>query len=498
MKSRLPLSPSAAHDGALHWLLLAGVFAIAMALRHSVAANTDVSWLLTVCEKVLKGQRLYTDIIETNPPIAMLAYLPSVMLEHALGVRAEIITDALVFVAVALSMFVAARIVRCSTMFGSGDQWPLAIFCAAVLTIVPMQTFSQREHLAFVAFLPALAVLILRAQNLRVPLWAVIAAGLGAGVTLMFKPYFILGIGTGIIAAAACARSWRALFAPENFVAAAMVAVYTASIYLFYPDYFTQIYPLVRDVYLLFKRPMTEMVGSTGVLAWAVALIVALLIKLPRKPDASATVLIAASIGFAAAYFLQRKGWAYQSYPMIALALIALGYAISTLPGDANASRAARIGGLGGLAGLFLLSLQWMNDASNARVLEEPVARLGPHPKLLMLSAEASIGHPLVRAVGGEWVSRQQGLWVREFVKRLRSDHLVGAEQDEKLDAYAARERAMLIEDIKKIPPTVVLVDNLLSDWGAWLRADPELSELLKPYRLSQTVQHIDILKRAN
>jgi hypothetical protein len=100
--------------------------------------------------------------------------------------------------------------------------------------------------------------------------------------------------------------------------------------------------------------------------------------------------------------------------------------------------------------------------------------------------------------VGGEWVSRQQGLWVREFVRRLRSDHLVTPQEDGKLDAYVKRERAMLIEDIQRTPPTVILVDNQLSDWGAWLRDDPQLSEMLKPYKLSQTVQHIDILTRAD
>jgi hypothetical protein len=37
------------------------------------------------------------------------------------------------------------------------------------------------------------------------------------------------------------------------------------------------------------------------------------------------------------------------------------------------------------------------------------------------------------------------------------------------LDAYAARERAMLIEDINRIRPSVILVDNLTGDWSAWL-----------------------------
>lgn len=473
------------------------MFAGAVALRSTIAANTDVSWLLTVCEKVLRGQRLYADIIETNPPIAVLAYLPSVMLEHALGIRAEIISDALLFALIAVSMFLCAGILQRAPAF-KNDRWPLLIFCAAVLTILPMQTFGQREHLAFIAFLPALAVLMLRAKDVPAPSWAVIAAGLGAGVTLMFKPYFILGFGAGILAAAFYARSWRALFAPENFIAAAMVTAYVAAISVFYPDYFTQIYPLVRDVYLPFKQPLTDMIGSAGVVTWAAALIAASVTRLPRKFDAATTVLIATSTGFAAAYILQRKGWPYQSYPMIALALFALAYTVTSLRRDSSTSRVARIGGFASLAAVFLLGMSWMNEASNARVLEEPVAKLGSHPRLLALTAEPSIGHPLVRAVGGEWVSRQQALWVREMVKRLRGNHLVTPQQDGKLDAYVAHERAMLIDDIKKTPPTVVLVDNLLGDWGAWLRHDPELSELLKHYRLSQTVKHIDILTRAD
>ncbi len=59
----------------------------------------------------------------------------------------------------------------------------------------------------------------------------------------MFKPYFILGFGAGILIAAFCARSWRVLFAPENFIAATTVVAYAGCIALFCPDYITQIYP---------------------------------------------------------------------------------------------------------------------------------------------------------------------------------------------------------------------------------------------------------------
>ena len=73
---------------------------IALALRHLLAANTDVSWLLTVAERVLDGQRLYVDVIETNPPMAVLIYMPGVVIARALGLPAELVTDALVFAAI--------------------------------------------------------------------------------------------------------------------------------------------------------------------------------------------------------------------------------------------------------------------------------------------------------------------------------------------------------------------------------------------------------------
>jgi hypothetical protein len=48
------------------WLALAALFVVAVILRHELPANADVSWLLTVAERVWDGQRLYVDIIETN------------------------------------------------------------------------------------------------------------------------------------------------------------------------------------------------------------------------------------------------------------------------------------------------------------------------------------------------------------------------------------------------------------------------------------------------
>jgi hypothetical protein len=44
----------------------------------------------------------------------------------------------------------------------------------------------------------------------------------------------------------------------------------------------------------------------------------------------------------------------------------------------------------------------------------------------------------------------------------------------------------------------VVVIDNQNSDWGSWAAADPELSELLKPYVFVKNINGIEILRHAD
>jgi hypothetical protein len=486
------------------WLVLAGLFALAIALRLEVAGNTDVGWLLIVGERVLDGQRLYADILETNPPIAVLVYLPGVLIARALGLRPETVTDGLVLTLAAASLVATVLMLRNSAALNGARRWPLLALAVAVETILPTHVFGQREHIALMAFAPGLAALVLRGNRESIPPWAVGVAAFGAAVMLMFKPYFALALGGGIITAAIRARSWRVLFAPENIAAAVIVAAYGVFIWLRYPEYFTLIYPLVRDVYLPLVVSWPELLMGSATMLWLTGVAFAVLLRRREsraagrheKSLSALWVVLAGSLGFAAAFYLQRKGWAYQSYPMIALAIMALGLAILSGDTATPADRRLRVGGTIVLGVIFAASCLWFNASFNVRDIDAPVARIKAHPKILMLSSEAVIGHPLVRNLNGTWVSRQQGLWVREFVRRLRQNGSVDLETDARLDFYVTRERAALIEDFKKQPPDIVLVDNLSSDWGAWAQADAEISALLKPYALAQTVHGIDILRR--
>src|SRR6202035_1663881 len=87
----------------LSWLSIAALFAAAMLLRQVIPVNLDVSWLLVAGERVLEGQKLYVDIVEINPPMAVFAYLPGIALARALGVDPKNVTDALILILAAAS-----------------------------------------------------------------------------------------------------------------------------------------------------------------------------------------------------------------------------------------------------------------------------------------------------------------------------------------------------------------------------------------------------------
>ena len=326
------------HDVLRTYLPLVAILAVAVVERHCVIGNADVTWLITACEKLLDGQRLYVDVFELNPPAAIFLYLPAVALARTLGLDPQIVVDAQVFLAAVLSLAVASRIVRCCRLLDGTHGWLIAAFVLAALTILPAQTFGQREHLALIAVLPVVATLTARAEDARPPLWSILVAGLGAGATVCIKPYFVLAIGLAAGAAALQRRSWRVLFAPELRIAGLVAIVYAVCTIVFYRPFFTDLMPVLTDVYLPVRLPLLKLLIGAPVALWSAALMIVLILRRGAGPRRPLAVVLAASAGFAAAYLIQGKGWPYHSLPMLALVLIALAHRVSP-PGDGAGPR---------------------------------------------------------------------------------------------------------------------------------------------------------------
>ena len=482
------------------WAMLAMLFVAALVQRHLVFGSSDISWLITADEKMLDGHPLYSEVLETNPPIAPLAYLPAVLIGHALGIAAERVTDGLVFLAAVVSLGAAVAMLRGSAAARKADGWAMALLAFAVLTVLPGQTFGQREHIALIAILPGLAAASLRAHSERPPVWALAVAGLGSAVTLAFKPYFAVAVAAGPLVAALRQRSLRVLLAPENWIAGVALLAYAAGSALLFPAYFTDVLPLVRDVYLKVHHSFPELLTSSPMYIFYAALITAWLLGRDRREiESNIAILATAAAGFALAYVLQRKGWPYQAYPMVAIAMLALGAALFRRPEAAGApSRSALALQL--LSGVqFVAALLYFNHVFEMHQLDQPVGKLVAHPKLLVLSGEPTFGHPLVRKLGGTWVSRQQALWVHLYADVLKQQGGLSADELARIDAHVAQERADLIADFKHQPPDVVIVDTYFDNWRLWVHGDDEMITLLAPYRRVDSVDGVaDILQRVD
>jgi hypothetical protein len=495
------------HDVLWTWLPLVAILAAAVVERHFVIGNADVTWLITACEKLLDGQRLYVDVFELNPPAAIFLYLPAVALARMLGVDPQIVVDAQVFLAAMVSLAVASRIARCCRLLDGVRGSTIAAVVLAALTILPAQTFGQREHLALIAALPVIATLTARAQGVRPLLWMSPVAGLGAGATICIKPYFVLAIGLAAGAAALQRRSWRVLFTAELWIAGAVAIVYAVCTIVFYRAFFTDLMPVLTDVYLPVRLPLWKLLIGAPVALWAAALLIILILRRGAGPQPALAVLVSASAGFAAAYLMQGKGWPYHSLPMLALVLIALAIAIAyprpaTAP-DRNRDRAKSLGAksLGATAALGILavsSFAYLNIAVDTRAAIALVKQVGPpHPSIVAITADPAIGFPLVRAVDGRWISGHWGLWVTGNAATRRLERGLDEPMRRRLAADVATERQRLIGEIRDGKPDIILIDDRGPRWSEGVDGDRDLSALIAAnYREVGIADDIIVLKR--
>ena len=496
--SALSAEARATHPALPRVMPLLMVALAAVVLRHFVVANCDVSWDLTVADKMLDGERLYTDIIEVNPPATIYLYMLPAIIGRLSGLPAEFFVDALVFAAAGASLWLSGRILARAKPLGV-DRGELATVAAAVLLIIPAHTFGEREHIVLIAFLPVLAVAVLRAEGKRPDFWMMVVAGLGGGVIAIIKPFFAVPIICTAAGSAWCARSWRPVLALENFIAAAMLAAYSAAVAAAFPQFFADVMPLVLAVYVPAKLPLSEMLLRYATPLWLTAWALTALIKRRTIVEPPLLLLLAASAGFALAFYIQQKGWPYQSYPMIGLALIGFVPAfLERWRGDASDTNRHGRMALALLAGLIVGgSFSWMNSSLVVSDLAREVRAIKPHPKILTLSIDLSVGFPLTREVEGTWVGRVASLWVTADVWHQQLAGARDAATLATLKAYAERDRRMFTEDVVRGRPDIILVDHRQQvPWAAWLASYAPLAEAMTAYRKVRTLGEIDILAR--
>ncbi|MDR3509829.1 MAG: hypothetical protein P4L64_18235 [Caulobacteraceae bacterium] len=477
------------------------MFAIGAMMSAVRAVDVDVGWLLTLGEKMLDGQRPYIDVFEANPPMSILLYLPAVALGRIAHIAPEDLVNVLVLLASGVSLGLSGKIV--SRAIGDRETlWKLAAGGAFVLTVLPTGVFTEREHIAVIAILPFLALSIARGEGAKLGVWLSALAGIGCGVAMAIKPHFALAAGPPVLLAAVRLRSPRPIFAVEIWAASLVVGLYALLLVVAFPA-FLAFLPVIHDVYLPVRRPLAMLLLELPPApAWLGLGVLSAWTSRERPGGAwAAGALFAASAGGAAAYLIQGKGWPYHTYPMLALGLLAL-IAAGVL-GERRTAKSRKLEpiaiarlviALGVVAG----TMRWFTEKGDYHALNAPVAAIEAHPRLLSISPDIALGHPLVRELHGRWVGSVCSQWISAGVLTLELRGGLSAARRARLDGMMAFDRRLLAADIRRGQPDIILIEQQYYDWAGWAKVDPALAAALDAYAPVETVQGVTIWARKN
>jgi hypothetical protein len=466
-------------------MLIGFAAALIAALIQSLflAIDCDVSWLITVNEKLLAGQRLYADVIEANPPASVWLYTPAVWLARRLALRPEAVVVAQFLLAGLLSCAATLKISR--SLKAPPNPALVTAVVAFVTLLLPLGNFAQREHAAVLLALPSLTALAVLAEGVPLSLARRLATGSTIGLVIAIKPHFAFAIAPAMGLVWWRAKTMRPM-QPIAIAAAAVMAFYAAAVLLFTPQYLSLV-PMLGEVYVAQReRWPALLIGPVTVVPLT---IFALAFTLrPKRVDALGSVMLIGSGGFAVAALVQGRGYLNHALPATALGLA--GIALLALRSEAAPKRRTAV--LVAAAALAALELYVGALIRPDSELTRAVARLAPpHPSLITLGPELRTGHPLVRNLDGAWAGSRPALFIAAGAHaRLSSER----GRDARLLGWYRSDLNSFSNDVARERPDAILVDARPE--LAWLRADAGVRTAMIPYRPAARVGDTEIWLR--
>jgi len=453
------------------------VAAVSVALRGD--ATPDVSWLITMCERILNGERAYVDIVETTPPVPMLLYMPGAVVAKYIGGAPETWTFAFSYACAFGSLWLAARILPTYLADGGRSDWLVLAPAAVALFLLPRDAFAQREYFAAAWALPMTAVFIRHAEDQTWPPLTdrVLAAILG-GLTIAVKPpLFAL---PGVLVGLYCWARTRSpsFLLPSGLVAAAAIglAVTAASLAAF-PDYLRNMSGIMRDIYVPARAPAEALLYDRSCLGALLCLGITLILSL-RGGAPAATISAIVAGGFLAVDSIQGKYFSYHAYPATpfcaAAACVVIFRRLRQLDETAFLARAATAG-MYGLAACVIAVLFLIGFADGRPVTRDLTwARALSHPRALAVSPIEDTSFPLARRIGAVWVGHSHSQWIARYTRSAWGSNALTPEQWERYLKYHRSDLDTILREIRDKRPEIIIED--IRPTFSWL--EPELNAL--------------------
>jgi hypothetical protein len=465
------------------WAATAAVTIASLGLRMN-GATPDVSWLTSMCERMLDGEKGWVDIFETTPPVPTLLYMPGALLSRLAGVGSEAAVFATAYAAALCALACALRLLPDRIAGSVPSRWAVGLPAAVFLFILSNDVFAQREYFAAAFTLPMFAVFVRRIENGEWPsrrgrLCAATLAGFAFAIK---PPVFALPFVAIALFELTRTRSLAFLFPSMLPVAAGTGLALTAASLAAFPAYLDGVTTLMRDIYVPIQlAPYQAVLRERGFVGTAVCIVLAVLALVRREPPRAGALAMSVAGGYVAAYFTQRKFFAYQIYPATLFVIVALTVLLWTR-GAELVARARREAGIVAVyavcATLLMAFLMRAFDDERAEMRDLSWADQLIEPTALAISPDVATSFPLAQHIGARWVDRIHSQWVARYTRvALRRGGL--SETDEKrYRSYFDRDIERTVRVIHdKRPELIIQHAGTSARWltDAMLATDPTL-----------------------
>lgn len=473
--------------------------------------NWDNSWQLEAASRLLAGGSYSQHFIESNPPLSLYLYSLPVLLNSWIGslsLSFFIFIYGLIILSLSLSYSLLKTLIPTPQRL---MQFMLGLaFCELLL---PSFEFGQREHLCFILIFPYLLVCALRCNQQKIMATPLYLSSLMAGIGFAIKPHFLIPLIFIVLWVAWKKGSIKSFFYRENIGLFLIMLLYLISVFIITPDYIYFILPLVYHFYLNYdKTAFSVLLVQIPVIISFISLILAGL-QLRQKNGSYYSnlmqILIVANLGFLLIYLLQAQAWYYHLIPTLSLSFLLL-LINSTLifqristekpyPIKLYINLALTIACLTQLISfIFGLSIthidRKLSTESYINQIMNSVKKINQGP-FMVLSTSMEPNASLLHYTKLHSSARMNCYWLLPGIIHLEKT------ADTKAIEQAKQGRLLLqniiIEDIKRDPPHIILIDeskekyylgNSSFDYLIFLKQNPEFRELWKQYRFKTKV----------
>lgn len=509
--------------------MLCGCLAIMLLgihLQAQVHINHDVGWIAHSAAWLLDGKRFGTEILDPNPPLAWFLMLPAVAVARA-GIVSEIVgiqAWTWILCAMGLSLSFAVLLPRVLVL-GRLETASLMLMATAVVAILPIGNFGQRDVVAFSLMLPYLSALLGRIGGIPPGRSLSILIGLCAGIGLCLKPFLAAVPLLAEPLLAMFARNPRSLIRAETLGMASACAAYAMAVLLFARDYLDFALPLIRAVYWAYDNAPYLVLGRFRDAAWPAVYGVGIALA-TFSFSRMHGMFIAWIVGFSASYWLQGKGFPYHAYPILATSCMFLAFAVVRAARSVWRSAILRRPTLRWLvmAVLMLVAFpvlrepfwqagQWYRSADPAtgdwgRMRQALIDRLhslgvGPGVYLYAFSTHPHPGFPTVNYLGARWA----GSTVTQFAvpAHVRRQEVKDPARLGEIERAMALQLSIIVADLQRHPPAYVMVEARQRRLGlafrrfddlAYYGRDPDFARLWSCYVEIKPVDRIRLFRR--